>query len=234
MLEVSATNETELTMSNKRQRLGFSLLELMIVLVIMAAATAVVWPNLQKPLRRTSLTESASLVRELLDEARNQASSRGSAYFARLETGNGRIYFGTLQQFLEDGSLINDVAGAPSRSGAPQLRELADTVVVSNVRNSIAHRATQTLNSTSSDVMNRNGFQDQTADLPVEPSIPGADPLIDQSSSSVAGMDSQVFWLPMLASELGRDVSITLYDTQLQDSIEVTYCAATGAIEILP
>jgi hypothetical protein len=110
---------------------------------------------------------------------------------------------------------------------------LANTVVISNVRNSIA-RPQSLLNASSSDATDRSGLQDQTAELPGDPSFPGTDPLIDPTTSLAAGVDSQVFWVPMLASELGRDVSITLYDTQLQDSIEVTYCAATGAIEILP
>jgi type II secretory pathway pseudopilin PulG len=220
----------------------------MIVLVIMAAATAVVWPNLQKPLRRTSLTESASQVRELLDEARNRATSRGSACFVRFETGSSRLYFGTLEQFLEDSSLSNNAAAmtnrnqplqgsAPVRSTggslSPQLRLLPETVVVESFRNSIALTPNSSLEPTSDsgfvgtgrepgpDGLSQPDLQSQTAELPIERSIE-------------LGSDSQVYWLPMLASDLGRDATITLYDTQLQDSIEISYCAATGAIEILP
>ncbi|MEZ6076030.1 MAG: hypothetical protein R3C56_10270 [Pirellulaceae bacterium] len=53
-----STNRTVLPKSR-----AFTLLELVIVLLLMVGVLAVVWPNLQRPLQRTSLDEAAQMVR---------------------------------------------------------------------------------------------------------------------------------------------------------------------------
>ena len=52
---------------------GFSLLEVMIVLVLMVGLLAIAWPNMQRPLRRTTLNEAAQVLREAIDEGRHEA-----------------------------------------------------------------------------------------------------------------------------------------------------------------
>jgi prepilin-type N-terminal cleavage/methylation domain-containing protein len=255
-------------MSYKMRRRGFNLLELMIVLVIMAAATAIVWPNLQKPLRRSSLTESAGLVRELLSDARQQASTRGTACFVRFETASNQFYMGTLAQFLEDQSLIEGSSfaanststqsfgsaspvlaqsRATSTSGTssartfssgritenasrPKLIKLPENVVIIEVRQSIAtsRSGIATFGQSADDLYSPSSAKDEL--LPDEPLNRPSD-LQRQPEQS---KERQVIWLPVLAGDLGRDVTITLLDTQLQESIHVTFCAATGSIEILP
>ena len=39
------------------------MLELMIVLVVMVGLLAIAWPNMQRPLRRTTLNEAAQVLR---------------------------------------------------------------------------------------------------------------------------------------------------------------------------
>jgi prepilin-type N-terminal cleavage/methylation domain-containing protein len=250
-------------MSYKMRRRGFNLLELMIVLVIMAAATAIVWPNLQKPLRRSSLTESASLVRELLSDAKQQASTGGSVCFVRFETNSHRLHMGTLQQFLEDQSLMEDsglaanstltqpfgsaspalaqsratTSGARSsssgriseRASQPKLIKLPENVVVYEVRHSISgSRSGITTGATADELYSPSSTQND-----FQPDEPLNRPA-DLQSIPEQNMEPQVIWLPVLSGDLGRDVTITLLDTQLQESIRVTFCAATGSIEILP
>lgn len=232
----------------RRPRLGFNLLELMIVLVIMAAATAIVWPNLQKPLRRTSLAESASRVRELLDDAHRRATQLGSAYFVRFETGNNQLYLGTFPQFLENGPLALDSAQAQAngisqltfsdRSAvsssdlsrftgqwqSPELHQLAETVIVSHIRLSIAPAPSSSPDPSSS--FPDSGTSGNQATETIETNI--------RPLTLEAGVDSRVYWLPVLAGETGRDATIRLLDMQSQESIEVIFCAATGEIKILP
>ena len=85
-----------------RLRPAFSLLELIIVLMVMIGLMAIVWPNLQRPLSRTSLDEGAQTVRNTLDESRYQATLAGTPWFIKLDIGSSSLSAGPFAAFLED------------------------------------------------------------------------------------------------------------------------------------
>ena len=70
---------------------GFSLLELMIVLVVMVGLLAIAWPNMQRTLRRTTLNEAAQVLREAIDEGRYEAITTGKPIFVQMQQGNHSI-----------------------------------------------------------------------------------------------------------------------------------------------
>lgn len=84
---------------NREWKPGFSLLEMMIVLAIMAGMVAMAWPNLQRSLQKASLEEAAASVRSVLDDARYQAMLRGQCWLVRVEKNSGVIHSGALEQF---------------------------------------------------------------------------------------------------------------------------------------
>jgi hypothetical protein len=132
-------------------------------------------------------------------------------------------------QPLQGSATVRSTGGSLS----PQLRLLPETVVVSNIHHSIAVTSNSLLEPTSDSDLDETGMEPEPDGLS-QPDLQSQTAENPSENSIEVGLGSQVYWLPMLASDLGRDATITLYDTQLQDSIEITYCAATGAIEILP
>lgn len=141
---------------NPRRKSGFSLLELTIVLMVMISLLAIVWPNLQRPLRRTSLSEAAQTLRSAIDESRYQAITTGSPVFVQLRPGEGRIRSGSFDSFMnaqsDSLSLAGDSHGSTtvgseailSQRGSSQVSsatqlairtwQLPDSVVISEVR----------------------------------------------------------------------------------------------------
>ena len=90
-----STNRTALPKSR-----AFTLLELVIVLLLMVGVLAVVWPNLQRPLQRTSLDEAAQMVRDAIDESRYQAALHGAVQFVQLQQGSSQLHSGSFDGFL--------------------------------------------------------------------------------------------------------------------------------------
>jgi prepilin-type N-terminal cleavage/methylation domain-containing protein len=80
---------------------GFTLIELIIVLVIMVGALAIAWPNLQKPLGRVKLDEASQTLREAIDESRHQAIRQNQSILIRLRKGATEVQSGSIDSFAE-------------------------------------------------------------------------------------------------------------------------------------
>lgn len=211
-----------------RRQPAFSLLELVIVLVVMIGLLAIVWPNLQRPLSRTTLSEAAQVLREVIDETRYQATVQGVPQFVHLSQGEGEFQSGTFEAFLaasDEGLKASAVtarqpnsATDSSRSAVASVKhwKLPPAVIVADVSWSLDNRARDPLSRTVEKVQSANVSAEVSAGLSADG--PGA-----------TGVD---WWLPFLATGQGRDARIELHDHSIQQSLIVTYEAATGALEI--
>lgn len=223
--------------SANSSRAGLSLLEVMIVLVIMVGVTALVWPNLQKKLQRTSLTESAALVRELLHQTRYRANENGQSYVVRLETGSNELSVATVDEFLSGPDFRQghhsakdsnrDFSLPLSSSDSPKLTVLPTSVVISDVQWA-THPSEFEISSRTTDMeANRN-----STDAKPQESNP---PATTQPESEAESIPVHAYCLPILAgTSQGRDVTITLTDKVAHESIDVSFCAATGIVEVSP
>lgn len=215
-----------------RRQPAFSLLELVIVLVVMIGLLAIVWPNLQRPLSRTTLSEAAQVLREVIDETRYQATVQGVPQFVHLSQGLGEFQSGTIEAFLAAGD--NDSGNAGVTLAKIKQWKLPSPVVVSGVSWALdsrsmdsdpfsaeAGRLTQPADN------NPRGLAGDTA------SAASARLLSGTASGSETGLSTGLeWWLPFLATGQGRDARIELRDNSIQQSLTVTYEAATGALEI--
>ncbi len=71
-------------------RRGFTLLELMIVMALLALMVAIVWPSLSRPLQRSATQQAARQLLEDLGRARLNAIESGRAMAVRYEPGGVR------------------------------------------------------------------------------------------------------------------------------------------------
>ncbi|MCA9131807.1 MAG: hypothetical protein KDA45_01575 [Planctomycetales bacterium] len=221
-----------------RRTPAFTLLELVIVLLVMVGMLAVVWPNLQRPLRRTTLDEAAQMLRDAIDENRYQAMLLGQPRFIHLQQGSSELLAGTFAGFtasssgglpLADSSQgesasPRNAAGAtagPTSPAAVRSWQLPATVVVSQVRWTL-------------DILLSPEEDPGTPAGATDSSPAGTDSLLSDGESTLASLASsgQSWWLPLTASGQGRDATIELFDTSIEETLTVTYAAATGALEI--
>lgn len=234
---------------------GFSLLELMIVLVVIVGILALVWPNLQRPLQRAELSQATQQLREVIDESRYQAISTGTPVFIRLKLGENEVVAGDFDSFastdssMSTESIRNDFDSpsatiAPNdakdhATTAPKIWKLPNNIVISDVTWS-------------------DGLQDETTDLsnpessmgdsfaretnyskvsrsfgPLNPNEMGRAEIESNPEvfSLLEGAD-QVWWLPVSSLHHGRDVEITLWDKNSHESMRVSLSSATGELEI--
>lgn len=232
---------------------GFTLLELIIVLLVMVGMLAVVWPNLARPLQRTSLDEAAQMVRDAIDESRYQSALRGAPYFVLLQAGSGQLFSGSFESFLNSdseadsppmsggtsgglgSSFASPGASSPSVSfsgarstGTPRSYpvrtwELPTSVVVS--------RVDWTLEAPYSSAEDEDAIEFPAANPPTEPVAAGTMEAVD-SSSLTGSVSGRQWWLPLTAVGRGRDATIELFDASINQRLRVTYSSATGALEI--
>ena len=73
-------------------RCGFTLLEVLLVLAIVAITAALTWPALEKPLANRRLRSAADEVRTEWCQARTEAMRSGRTYAFRYEVGGDRFY----------------------------------------------------------------------------------------------------------------------------------------------
>ena len=102
-------------------RTGFSLLELLIVLLIMAVIAAMVWPAVERMHRRNQIQSSARQIRGELAEARTRAIESGIPYIFQFKPSTGEYRIGPRPQFNSDGSSLENMVAAndPARAQAP-------------------------------------------------------------------------------------------------------------------
>ena len=227
---------------------GFSLLELMIVLVLMVSLLAIAWPNMQRPLRRTTLNEAAQVLREAIDEGRYQAITTGCPIFVQMQQGNHEVRTGSFANFAnaedEDSSLsglsnhhptpsipatssLNGLGMESSTNGKlTRTWRLPETVVITEVN--------WTLDSITSEV---DGDLLESNEDSIASSVSGAANAYADANSEVAvsasGATHDDWWLPISATGQSRDASIVLLDTSINETMTVTYASATGALEIV-
>jgi prepilin-type N-terminal cleavage/methylation domain-containing protein len=79
---------------------GYSLLELMIVLVVLVGLLAFAWPSLSKPLANSDLQQAATQLRTLLAEARLSAMQSGEPVLVRIEHGSGVLTYASWHQTM--------------------------------------------------------------------------------------------------------------------------------------
>jgi len=218
---------------------AFTLLELIIVLAVMVGLLAVVWPNLQKPLQRTSLDEAAQLVRDAIDESRYQAALKGSPYFVQLQQGASRMRSGSLDSFLanaEEGDL--SLAADETAANMPDDESASESVALSNSSNSswrlwrlpgtvIVSRVAWTLDGS----LQREAEEERSSQDSPSTERALTDDLARQEVETTAGT-GRVWWLPLTATGKGRDATIELHDPAIDQRLWISYSAATGALEI--
>jgi type II secretory pathway pseudopilin PulG len=216
--------------SNRGRESGFSLLELIIVLMVMISLLAIAWPNLQRPLQRTSLSEAAQTLRSAIDDSRYLAITTGKPIFVQLRQGADVLQAGAFDDFMnaEGDSMatgttslqpatINREPGASAQAefqSAMQTWTLPESVVILDVRWTLEAPA-----------------EDLGEDLPEESAV--AEIQSDGMFNRDGGASRNTWWLPLVATGQGRDATIVLLDTSTNEEITVTFASATGALEIV-
>lgn len=226
--------------SNRAHQRGFSLLELIIVLMVMISLLAIAWPNLQRPLRRTSLSEAAQALRSAIDDSRYQAITSGSPVFLQLRQGNEVIRSGTFDSFMNDdidslsaGSSLQPATIKPpvdprrSTGSQAAIRSwtLPKSVVISDVR--------WTLETPTDEFELSESTAEPTSQVAEVNSDAMIANNIGQASDFLGGVSGQTWWLPLVATGQGRDASIVLLDTSIDEEVTITFASATGALEIV-
>lgn len=94
---VTATNR-RLEMSPSRR--GFSLLEMMIVVVLLAGILAIAWPSIARPLRKAELSEATQKLREAIEDGRYQAMMSGAPVFLHIQQGESEMRSGGIDSLI--------------------------------------------------------------------------------------------------------------------------------------
>ncbi len=217
----------------------------------MIGLLAIVWPSLQKPLRRTSLNEAAQQLRDAIDQSRYQAITSGAPVFVQFRQGEGEVRSGTFSSFMSDPAASTgdqpgiedsekDIAAlsTPEPSMANKIEKtlplktwkLPDHIVVSEVTWSLPTPVDEELESNETDF--EKELQGEMRESQGE-TLSQAEPN-DWEASLTEGVEaSRDWWLPVAASGQSRDASIVLLDTSLNETLTVTYEAASGSLEIV-
>ncbi|MDI9444706.1 MAG: prepilin-type N-terminal cleavage/methylation domain-containing protein, partial [Planctomycetota bacterium] len=98
-------------------RHGYTLLEMLIVLAILAVMIGLGWPAIQKMARRSRIGDAAKQVRNALGQARLAAIESGKAQVFRFQPGAGRFEIAARQE--------EDAGPAVLRSALDQMAEAA-------------------------------------------------------------------------------------------------------------
>ena len=201
---------------------GFSLLELMIVLVVMVGLLAIAWPNMQRTLRRTTLNEAAQVLHEAIDDGRYEAITTGKPIFVQMQQGNHEVRTGSFAKFAN----AEDVE-------TPRTWRLPESIVITEVNwtsDSITVANDESVFGSNADPVasdaNRATKENGDATL--------ANGSTDSEAAIAAiGTPHSDWWMPISATGQSRNASIVLYDTSIHETMTVTYASANGALEIV-
>jgi prepilin-type N-terminal cleavage/methylation domain-containing protein len=240
---------------------GFSLLELMIVLVLMVGILAIAWPNMQRSLRRTTLNEAAQLLREAIDEGRHEAMTTGGPVFVQMKQGNHEVRTGSFANFVNDEDSIDfsnlglnadDASNGSSTLAqqseshlvlkAPKKWRLPESVVIAEVNwTSDPNLGTEEVRGSSPDSASNhsNGsshgasmHHDNASNSQSDGSSSKPSSGNEEMLSMLAGSHND-WWLPFSATGQSRNASIVLYDKSIHEKMTITYASETGALEIV-
>lgn len=108
-----------------RQREGFSLLELMLVLVVMIGVMALVWPAVARSVASSEIRDAARQLRERLVEARREAMDSGQPVLVRISPGGRFVKSAAWREAIEFPEVLADPLGSnpPLESNASGARE---------------------------------------------------------------------------------------------------------------
>jgi prepilin-type N-terminal cleavage/methylation domain-containing protein len=226
---------------------GFTLIELIIVLVIMVGALAIAWPNLQKPLGRVKLDEASQTLREAIDDSRHQAIRQNKSILIRLRKGATEVQSGSIDSFAEQigneaGSPLDAAGVSPSNSAPgktsnraePQVWKLPDNVVVVNVERTDEQPSSDKMTYQSS-VSRGTAMSTEEISKFAMPRRENSEPYFapeDLSLESDLDDSEKEWWVPLNAMGVGSDAKITLLDKSTKKTIYVSYSSTTGGLEI--
>ncbi len=115
-LNRSANPMSRLRRHDRSSQSGFTLLELMIVLALIAFLVAMVWPSLRKPLQRSTTQQAARRLVEDLSRARLNAIETGRTMAVRYEPGGGRYWIGPADMLAGDTQTDGAIASGSGTS----------------------------------------------------------------------------------------------------------------------
>jgi prepilin-type N-terminal cleavage/methylation domain-containing protein len=221
---------------------GFTLLELLIVLALMAGIMALAWPNLRKPLGQTPLKQSAAAIRELIDESRYQATLRGELTLLRLERNSPQLQLGSWETLLEERLSESGTSNTNSSISREATSSISPESSSSNptAANPILKRqwllpepiVVERVLWTCADPFAKQESESSPSDR--NPTSP-ADLLNDTNSITPSGNEDRAesWYVPFLPSGQSRDLSIILLDSQTKKRIMVRHRQGNGLIDII-
>jgi prepilin-type N-terminal cleavage/methylation domain-containing protein len=113
-------------------RRGFSLLELMIVVVLIAGILAIAWPSIARPMRKAELSEATQKLREAIEDGRYQAMMSGEPVFLQITEGDSQLRSGGIDALIngelsEDTNELDSVGASSASSSAVASKSTAPT-----------------------------------------------------------------------------------------------------------
>lgn len=226
---------------------GFTLIELIIVLVIMVGALAIAWPNLQKPLGRVKLDEASQTLREAIDESRHRAIRQNQSILIRLRKGATEVQSGSIDSFAEQmgnesGVKLGSASESQSKSASssmpsdaePHVWKLPDDVVVVNVERIDDAPPTDESRYAFDSRQDPSDSQDLNSNLAESRYASEESYTAPEDISVESDLDGseQEWWVPLNAMGVGSDAKITLLDKTTKKTIHVSYSSTTGGLEI--
>ncbi|NLO21544.1 MAG: prepilin-type N-terminal cleavage/methylation domain-containing protein [Syntrophomonadaceae bacterium] len=97
---------------------GFTLIELMVVLLILALTLSLAWPQLNRPYQRYALNSSATQLAWTLREARSEAMFKGRISSVRFYVSLNRYRSDKQSYYLVKGIQYGGIPTFPSRIGS--------------------------------------------------------------------------------------------------------------------
>jgi prepilin-type N-terminal cleavage/methylation domain-containing protein len=242
-----------------RARRGFSLLELMIVVVLIAGILAIAWPSIARPMRKAELSEATQKLREAIEDGRYQAMISGEPVFLQITQGDSQMRSGGIDALirgkLDEKSDLQDAASGSAKQTDFETSGSANAKLeqaLSNDSDSAlsAHPVTSRVwtlpeNIVVSSVHWMDDASETDSSAAMDISVAGFGASAGDSSSFSGGNassqalsdeslgSSEKWCLPMSAQGLGRDAEITLLDKRARKTLTVSFTAATGELEIV-